>query len=291
MFEEYQSEVLLTYGQQRTAGALALNLAHPTPAKLKKECTLVFDRRYVRKDEKALSSFFGQQPDSEGYRLSIKKCEVDTFRPLNYFLKGEIIKTNEKNIELLAWLIDFQPRPYTAWLDAPGHKAGNTNPHEKIAAPEEPVSVYAGLLLEKIGAPVKTVAARPVRNAGIALLILALATGAAYLLWPKPVTKGGLPVVRDAVHCMYWTGDHYALIPCDQRYGDALIVPLDTFKLAHFRMITDTGRITLQSVGHVWYFKTGKSLACFTGGGAYPIDTNRRLRPITAYMIHKYFHH
>jgi hypothetical protein len=130
MFEYYESDVLRDYQEKKTKGSLLTNLLHPTPANLKKECIAVFDRRYQKNDEVTLSSFFGQQENIETYRVAIRKCETDRFRPLNTFLRNGGGRTDRKNIELLAWLIGHEPRPYAAWL-----KQGKVDP----ARPELPV--------------------------------------------------------------------------------------------------------------------------------------------------------
>jgi hypothetical protein len=287
---------------------------------LKNECVATFDRRYLKKDDIALKSFFDPRDETEeAYRLAISKCDTDKFRPLNTVLKKGRGKTDRKNIELLAWLIDFEPRPYATWLKDPVRKGGKTHQEDEHGEPGETVTVSpdisgdkeeiikdepnppisAGQEIVKNNEPEATISSHKIRNALVLLSILILG-GGAYLLWsqnPPPsagTTKSDSSergvVAKKSAACMYWNNDHYDTIPCNQTQGSSLIVPLDTFRLAHLRKVTDTSTVTLQSVGHLWYFKTGHSIECYTAGGAYPTDTNRRLRPITPYMIHKYFH-
>ncbi|MCF3110243.1 hypothetical protein LL912_15775 [Niabella sp. CC-SYL272] len=59
-----------------------------------------------------LNKFFGEGDDQVAVLKAIKKCETDKFKPLRNFLKKETESTDDKNIELLAWLIDFKERPY-----------------------------------------------------------------------------------------------------------------------------------------------------------------------------------
>ncbi|MDV3662424.1 hypothetical protein CMU70_18485 [Elizabethkingia anophelis] len=62
-----------------------------------------------------MKSFF-ELPTFEELRLStIKNFDVDRFKSLNNFLKGNTHVTADKNIELLAWLIGFPRRPYFSY--------------------------------------------------------------------------------------------------------------------------------------------------------------------------------
>lgn len=52
--------------------------------------------------------------DRELTDLAVKKCDTDKFKALCNFLKKDL-KTHERNLELLAWLIDFPYRPYSTY--------------------------------------------------------------------------------------------------------------------------------------------------------------------------------
>ncbi|MBB4807324.1 hypothetical protein HNP38_002628 [Chryseobacterium defluvii] len=112
MFTKYADRVFETYQKKKERGLLSLNLAEPTPSKLKQECSIVYLERYKEKDGKTLRLFFLPKEDTSDYGLSIRNIDTDKLKPLSNFLKGRTVETDDKNIELLAWLIDFQPRPY-----------------------------------------------------------------------------------------------------------------------------------------------------------------------------------
>jgi len=112
MFEDYKEKVILAYQKKKEANAISINLLRPTPGKLRNECLSVFGERSLLKDEKTLRLFFGPKDKLADYGQSISKIEIDKFRPLINFLKRRTNVTDERNIELLAWLIDFEPRPY-----------------------------------------------------------------------------------------------------------------------------------------------------------------------------------
>ncbi|MEY8758133.1 hypothetical protein [Chryseobacterium tongliaoense] len=112
MFTNYVQRVIETYQLKKEKGGLSLNLTEPTPSRLKSECMIVYAERFKEKDHKALRLFFQTKEDTTDYSLSIRNIDTDKFKPLANFLKGRTSETDGKNIELLSWLIDFEPRPY-----------------------------------------------------------------------------------------------------------------------------------------------------------------------------------
>lgn len=288
MFEDYELEVLRDYLEKKVKGDLLNNIMHPTPAKLKKESVAVFDRRYQRGDEMMLRSFFELTGDSETYRLAIKKWETDKFRPLNLVLNKGPLKTDEKNIELLAWLIDFKPRPYAIWLKDQKSKTETTSakPDEKLSE-EQKQATAAHADQEEVGEMEKglpdittggTVKRTP-RVLVYCILIAVIALTGYVLL------KSRTPVVGEK--CMYWTGDHYEPIACDKRPADTTltVIGLDSNKMIHFRRITRADTLTASSVGKVWYIKINDSIEYYTEPGEHPLHPERRLLPLTAHIL------
>lgn len=114
MFEDYEKEVRNLYQMKKESHELSLNLVHPTPSNLKKECMIQFKIRCGPKDMIMLRSFFERTSEEDFYSSSIRFFDRDKFRPLSNYLRT-ICTTSEKNIELLAWLINFAPRPYATY--------------------------------------------------------------------------------------------------------------------------------------------------------------------------------
>lgn len=313
MFTDYQKQVLLAYHEKRAADALSLNLTHSTPAKLRAECAVVFSVRYRHKqDEKALSAFFGPRDNAAGYIQAIRKFETDKFRPLDKFLKGNIIGTDEKNIELLAWLIDFESRPYQwetdyaaisrEWgksradegnvnMDRPeaekkgaaggtGKDSSNNTSGETVALLHEGISGDTSSVLEKLGG--KAVRTPKYRNTILSLFMLVIAGGGIYFLGNRRSLLSGNE------KCMYWTGDHYQLVSCDKKLGDVPVYGLDSLKTQGFKKITRPDTLTQRSIGHVWYSKINGEVEFFTAAGFHPVHTERRLKPMTELILTKY---
>jgi hypothetical protein len=112
MLDDYKKAVIFDYHQKKVKGLLSLNLSHPTPAKLREECLLILHSRSQEKDEKIIRDFFNFGVISDDYSSSIERFDPDKLRPLDKYLKEKTVSTEPRNIELLAWLIDFEPRPY-----------------------------------------------------------------------------------------------------------------------------------------------------------------------------------
>lgn len=112
MLDDYKKAVISDYHQKKVKGLLSLNLSYSTPAKLRHECLLVLNARPQVKDEKIIRDFFSLGVISNDYSDRIERFDPEKLKPLDNYLKAKTVSTEPRNIELLAWLIDFEPRPY-----------------------------------------------------------------------------------------------------------------------------------------------------------------------------------
>lgn len=306
MFDDYKEVVLLDYKKKRKANAISPNLSLPTPAKLKAECLIVYKERKLSKDENILRSFFGSKDNATDYSQRILKFDIDKFRPLINFLKGRTNETEQKNIQLLAWLIDFEPRPYiygetyeVGIEEELGTESFINSKHTESRGSvtlqvNQDASPFSGVenqnideskiipqrsrpLIIKIASWKTRLSQSRVRSAVISFIAVVVASSGAYLLLS---TKNQ--------QCMYWTGDHYQAIACDQKIGDTSIIALDSTKIAHLKKITRQDTLTQNSMGKVWYSKIDGKLEFYTSTGFHPVHNERRLRPITPYILDKY---
>ncbi len=111
MYISYLDDIVAYYQAMQKSGNLPQRLIIPTPASIKDECMAVFESRYRETDGRNLSAFFRVENDKAKIHRAIKQIEISRFRPLQKFLQQNT-KTDDLNIELLAWLIDFPDRPY-----------------------------------------------------------------------------------------------------------------------------------------------------------------------------------
>src|SRR5688572_23622648 len=139
-FLDYTNAVVAAYHKNISTGNLSTRLVHLTPANVKRECGAVCLERFRKQDERVLRDFFGQNTDKEGYLKVIRKCSIDKFRPVINYINKKSSDTAEANIELLAWLIDFKPRPFESWKT---EGAGN-NQYEEANTKEEATETGVG---------------------------------------------------------------------------------------------------------------------------------------------------
>jgi hypothetical protein len=114
MYLDYINDILAYYRASETNASLPQRLMRPTPGSIKDECLAVCKTRFDQKDISTLTTFFEAENDRDKILLAIDRFNRDRFRPLVNFLKGATGSTDDLNIELLAWLIDFPRRPYKA---------------------------------------------------------------------------------------------------------------------------------------------------------------------------------
>lgn len=296
IFADYQSLVLQEYKRMRAAGMLSHRLIRLTPAKIKEECELVCDRRYDRRDEKTLEEFFGR---GGGDRLAwlkvIKQFEPGRFKPIINFVKGKTTWPDEKVVELMAWLIDFKPRPHESERIYPiiGTDDPAVNTYELAVGSHEkeeeakPRQVPRQSEKSEGAGTIRKPSSRQ-RKRKIVIPVLVIATAIVVIYWAWPNSSSLVPMGHGA--CMYWTGDHYEQIPCNQKLGATVVIPLDSEKIAHFKKITRPDTITENALGSIWYAKFNGVYECFTSPGHHPIDTNLELKLLTDYVLIRHIH-
>ncbi|MXV14287.1 hypothetical protein [Hufsiella ginkgonis] len=234
------------------------------------------------------------------------------------FLKGKTKVSDDKNIELLAWLIDFEPRPYQygenyLTPEAPGvpgtDREETQTPNPEIPEfpelpepsdgprkfPEEKEEtqqleiVDTGVTAEKHTGDKKGWMFKR-RNIAISLLLLLLGGCGGYQLWSDRHSASKY-ALTGREQCMYWAEDHYQPVLCNETIEGVSIIPLEKNKVDRFRRITDLRTLTAASVGKVWYLKKDNKVDFFTDTGFHPVFTGRRLRPASRYILDTYAFH
>ncbi|MBS1662819.1 MAG: hypothetical protein JST68_17370 [Bacteroidetes bacterium] len=294
VFAEYQKRILDAYQEGEAAGGLHAYIARPSPAKLRELCESVYSDRYSKKDEQTIRTFFGKSDDKGSYLKAIEGFDIDRFKPLINLLKDPAIKTDEKNVELLAWLIDFKPRPFNLAkehfrkLEEEEVLAGQPGQNEKapqkgqLGQPQvepQPPQVIPGRPGTK----------RKAWALGLAITVILLVFGG--IIYRRPGNMAyKTPILTGTEACMFWAGDHYQQVSCGTKLGDTLVLALDSEKVSHFKKITNWDTVTEKSIGRVWYIKINKNLELYTCQGPYPMDQKLRLRPLSEHMYRTYIH-
>lgn len=294
MFSDYKHEVLRSYELKRNLGTLSSDLTHPSPGKIKRQCRVIFETRPAKNDMKILSDFFGHQANETEYLKSIKSFDVDKFKPVANFLKGDVKNPDERIIELVAWLIDFSPRPFKFGFAPEGTKTDGELPGGNLSE---------GLRDEELkntlgGAGKLTLNQQPPKTKSPAHRFLAFRRPLFWAISLFVIAGIGISVKRPntmnslfsaSTGCMYWTGENYTAIACDRDVSDTLVIGLNENKLDNFRKIVDLASISENDIGKVWYYKIRRDeIECYTGSGRHPVFPGKDLKPLTKYMYGKY---
>jgi len=315
LFKDYTNLVIKAYEERREANRLS-RLQHLTTANIRKECLNIFDEKIrsgKQLEENTLRAFFGMSPTEKGFRNFIENYKADKFKPLQSLIKGEVSNPSIITVELLAWLIDFKPRPlaYAQKVFAttnefndqekPGNGGNKKQEGDNLANGEKHLKSEisnAGLLGEetlieeenkKHGLNKANVHDRiPKINLtsviGITLVILC---GVAYLI-SLQTTSGEDIYGNTKSNCMQWINDHFEKVPCVEQQDGLPILALNEKKIKSFRMITRVDTMTEWSIGKVYYIKDKGTIKYYTEAGNYPEDLTRPLKVLSPYMFDKY---
>jgi hypothetical protein len=304
-YKDYSDAVRASCKQMRQEKQASWLLL-PTPAKLRDECVNVFRTRYTNKDEECLKNFFGVRANQNAYLKAIEQCNIGKFKPVISFMTKDNHTPKEKVIELLAWLIDFQPRPYvrerviiTDDYEMLGGTKRNLqpvdlNPHTATGGDTPTVERQqrdgdSFILKGDDSFPGPPSSGKPYSlYKKIAVLALAVVVIVAGLFGWQFANKPPKTVIIGQQKCMFWAGYEYKLVSCDQKLGNTLVIAWDSLMLAQLKKISRPDTITKQHIGKVWYIRRNGRVECFTAGGAYPPDPKYRLRPITNTIVDNY---
>ena len=109
-FKAYKEAIIKRYDEAQKEDLSGI-LVTPTPAQLRDFCNMKCDRGLSSADEEVMKVFFETKID-ETLKRSIENCNIDKFKPIISFLKGEKDTENQARVGLSAILVDFKPRPF-----------------------------------------------------------------------------------------------------------------------------------------------------------------------------------
>jgi hypothetical protein len=112
MFKDYQNQVREDYNNKLFEGTLSSNLINPDAGKIKQECLKVYQGRFLSIDIDVVHVFFGEPDEDGSFTTAIAKTAEERFLPLLMYLRHSINEPQVITIELLAWLANYEQRPY-----------------------------------------------------------------------------------------------------------------------------------------------------------------------------------
>lgn len=290
MYKDYLDAILKFYEQKKAANDLPPRLLNPTPSKLRDECAAIYRARFEKKDRPRLQAFFEVNEGADILK-AIERFDIDKFRPLNNYLREATEKTDDKNVELLGWLINFPKRPYNKH-DFPaadlnrdeeaGDYCGEINNIKENENPEGE-NPLKGNFIPPVP-PVDELIDPKSSGAGMRIK---------FLIGSFVIASGILAAVhlnkKDDKQCMVWVSDHYKLLSCDSSYKGGMILPRNEDLLRNMKRITRPDTLTTKDIGHVWYRKRRVDSAdYFTMGGRDPLDPTTDLKRMTTYIFEKH---
>ncbi|MCX6318697.1 MAG: hypothetical protein NTW29_15555 [Bacteroidetes bacterium] len=320
LFKDYAEQILKSFEEKRDANQLSQLLMHPTTANLRQEFLNVYRERVnkgEREEENTLRSFFGIPPAGKTFAFLIERENADKFRPIQSLIKREIKNPSLVNVELVAWLIDFRPRPFneakkffeketepvnpgSSTMEKPDDTAtqlnNETTPEKPAPAPlliagnERSISI--SIIIDPPGT-VQTVKEKTVKSysklksAIVFCLFLAIMLGVVYLI-SRQEKFGELPYGSMYTGCMYWAGEEYVAVPCNEEKRGRLFLPLDPKRIKNFKRIMMEDTITERSINVVFYISMNNIREYYTMGGHHPLDITRNLRPLSRHIYDKY---
>ncbi|WP_442587194.1 hypothetical protein ACSBL2_14225 [Pedobacter sp. AW31-3R] len=331
MFEIYKTEVLAFYRQKKLSGKLSVSMENPNRLKLKQECLRILAIKNTKIDIEIIQVFFDPTRKFEDPTKGIEKFDLDKFRPLVTYLRGDTtIIRNDAAVKLLAWLIDFDyypdwqkkkntgngtdgngylpdtfgkgntialPEPSAEKLEIPD--SGNTDCEVVISKPDKGSGNDHSTILnggtnhktpedddeKDIQTSIRNFFKRIISIKYTILSIVAMLLLVICML-PKPEflyssERAALPTEK----CMYWTGSRYQPIACHTISMEGRVIPLDKRKMRDQKKISWSDRLNKSSIGKTWYAKIDDQYEFFTDSGMHPVDTLKRLKPLTAYIL------
>ncbi len=325
-FEDYLKAILEHYEVVKN-GKNADLLENPTPGNLKKLCLQLLEKGLNNADEKAFLNFFHPKEDRALY-AHIRNMSTDGLRTPSDFLRlKQGLTNNRQHANLVAVLIDFEPRPFVKFQDIIQEekekeelskkdilkeKEENTQPIAE-AQKEELQSVEEAIGKEKIVEEEKqkedftetetvvesqieqraTHFANPVDNSPKATTRRKTAFIAlAVILF---VSLTGFFIHRSTEpKCMIWKEDHYEMIDCEQETAMGLfaidkIRPYNEALFEGMRKIipTDTSTFFNGEDPVLHYSKRNNECEFFTMPGKHPV-TGKDLHPVSRLIVQKY---
>lgn len=283
-FSRYKEEILAKYDIVKSE-TYARFLIKPTRAGLRELCIILFkdEENAITVDKRIFKDFMGFEYDAGIQKM---KNETDRFRPLGDFLKRETSLLEIAAADMVALLVDFQPRPYAKYLKEA------IKLDDRPAPSANPETVSPETLTPEIGSPKvgndkqsqKLVRTTPIwKRKHIIIITISVAIFAGYALKKE---------VFPSKECMQWNVDHYEEVICEgNQLGFANINPIferDEDLLDFKKLKVDSTTVFFkEGQPIVWYAKRGGKCEFFNGPGLHPI-TGKPLMPITKYMIEKH---
>ena len=292
MFDDYKIALRDFYKAQKDSNKLSPGMENPTCLSLKKEFFNAYSSNHSNYDTDSIKKFFQPAANYEEQLKNIDRIERDKLRPFIKLMKEGTILRDEEAAIALAWLLGFMP--YAEWKaarqkgetisEAPVFEeedlnTGGESDSEVKDDVESKEAIKENEGVQKTPLPPVKI---PHKINFIAIALVSFI--AIYLIW-QIIIPGKIDQPSPTQKCMYWNGDHYVPAECDNYAADKTLIPLDIRVLNKMQKVRWPDLLTKKDIGKVWYAKTDGHHEYFTDSGRYPSDPQKKLKPLSAYIL------
>jgi hypothetical protein len=300
-YKDYLEAIVRFYKRREGESSLPQRLLQPTNSKIRDECVSVYRERFEQKDLGMLKTFFEVHGQTDILK-AIENVDIEKFKPLTTYLKkGLITATEDKNIELLGWLLNFHKRPYDS---------GYSYDSENRVLPKDRMKPVGENLIEESVNGVSLKEPKQMRSTAqtnfvdsrgettgknglykkkwlVAMVVLLGIGLAAYFNGRGRTSFGSIGPGQNG--CMVWIDYRYEQVSCDSPSKGRLVLPFEKSILNNLYRITRPDTITEKYIGKLWYQKRGvDSLDLYTAGGRDPNDPGRDLKRLSKHIFDNY---
>lgn len=300
--EDYKEAIQAKYEAEKS-GVYSSFLIHPSRAKLRDLCIILFKESSNSADFAIFRNFFGFD-FKEDHTKELKK-QTDKFRPLETFFKGETDLTDLNAVDLAAVLVNFNPRPLHRFFKATDTTTTHKEEKDTYSIVDKNVDFTqqeekeeSTILTEAITIQDNTIKTAIVSKTPLAhiqhktisvnqifkslilfAMILVSAYGIKAFFFPKK-------------ECMQWQKDHYEVVDCKSAIQGIGAInnmkPLieEELKLKKIEVTLQTPFFQKNKAA-VWYCKNNGKPEYFNTAGFHP-ENGKPLKPISQYIIDKY---
>jgi len=277
-FEDYITAIKRQYEIEKNATYSGF-LLKPSPAQLRNLCLLFYENGLNANDEQIFRIFFHAKEDAD-LRKCIENFDVDKFKSIGQFLKGKSEKTSVNSLNLIAILVNFQPRPLNRFIHEDNESTTAIVIKREIGISDAATKMTAIRTATLTGLLYKKVSIRQIVKTLIPIVVVLLS---AYFI---------KDIFFPEKECMQWQKDHYEAVDCSRSIPDIgttnEVKPIDEDALKLKKIeVTKKTPFFQNDKPLVWYGKKNGKPEYFNTSGYHP-ETGKLLKPISHYMIKKY---
>lgn len=303
--EHYKKAIKFRYDEVKNDDVAGL-LLNPSPANLKALCSIKAEENKGIDDQSIFRRFFDVS-ENDDLLKKIDTFDTDKLRPVGNFLKGKTTSTSKTILELIAILIDFEPRPYGKFSKLSDENTFETKMNsdetntirtekskkkKKEKKPEKPPVVI--VLSEEMKAKDMEASLRA-NNVSEKNQVRKMQNWKLYAAFGLLILTSGYYLKQEYYppkNCMQWATDRYEAVSCKGAKIQSLYEPRIiewNAELIAFRKLTisEKTKFFINGKPAVWYSKDNTVVEFFNAPGVHPI-TGESLKPVTRHIVETY---